>query len=428
MEGFLSRIPFLVSLRAGMFNQAHRGGPGRLLAIAGIGLAMIGLVFGVSMLRYQAPAESKVAKIPLINPLPGGLQSNPAQEALLVRHSRQKAEEAEAKHESYTPSIPASEPLKIIAPTPPADEVAQTSPAENPIPDVAPVPVPPPPYVAPYVTPEVQSEEPHIEKVSTAAPVEDPEYKKALADLFKGWEGHAPHTDVVLTPAADLDGPLAPRTHFEGTADRVAPGAGRLPVVTVPEIILVPAGRGVYAHTILSVNSDTGGPVILEADSGPLAGDRMIGIFSKNARDRLVVRVNSVNHHGQALDVRGLAIAPDSMETAIASSVDEHYIERFALPAAAAFVTGLGQAIALSNSTTQLSPFGGAITSYGPLNFKQQAGIAAGAAAAQVGQTLQQETPKGPTVNLAANVSVGVIFLSNVVAPAAPAPVNYNTR
>jgi len=55
--------------------------------------------------------------------------------------------------------------------------------------------------------------------------------------------------------------------------------------------------------------------------------------------------------------VRGLAIAPDSMETAIASSIDEHYIERFALPAAAAFVSGLGQAIALSNSTTQLSPY-----------------------------------------------------------------------
>jgi len=106
-------------------------------------------------------------------------------------------------------------------------------------------------------------------------------------------------------------------------------------VVTVPEIVLVPAGRGVYAHTILSVSSDSGGPIVLEGDSGPLAGDRMIGTFSKNERDRLIVRVTTVNHRGQSLDVRGLAIAPDSMETAIASSVDEHYLERFALPAAA---------------------------------------------------------------------------------------------
>lgn len=55
MGAFLSGISFLAKLRAGMFNQAHRGGPGRLLTIAGIGLLMIGLVFGVSMLRYQGP-------------------------------------------------------------------------------------------------------------------------------------------------------------------------------------------------------------------------------------------------------------------------------------------------------------------------------------------------------------------------------------
>jgi len=147
-----------------------------------------------------------------------------------------------------------------------------------------------------------------------------------------------------------------PRTHFDGTGAAAVPAGGRIPVVTVPEIVLVPAGRGLYAHTILSVNSDTGGPIVLEGDSGPLAGDRMIGTFSKNERDRLIVRITTVNHRGQSLDVHGLAIAPDSMETAIASSVDEHYLERFALPAAAAFVSGLGQAIALSNSTTQLSP------------------------------------------------------------------------
>ena len=424
MGAFLSRISFLAKLRARMFTQAHRGGPGRLLTIAGIGVLMIGLVFGASMLRNQEAIESKVAKIPPINPLPGGLQSTPAQDALLVRHSREKAAEAAAKQESYTPAIPASAPLKIIGATAPYDEVAETARSETVIPPPVPVPVPPPPYVAPDVIPEDQ----YIQKASTATSGEESDYKKAVGDLFKGWEGRPPHTDVILTPAADLDGPLMPRTHFDGTGAAAVPAGGRIPVVTVPEIVLVPAGRGLYAHTILSVNSDTGGPIVLEGDSGPLAGDRMIGTFSKNERDRLIVRITTVNHRGQSLDVRGLAIAPDSMETAIASSVDEHYIERFALPAAAAFVSGLGQAIALSNSTTQLSPYGTALTSYGPLNLKQQAGIAAGAAAAQVGQTLQQETPKGPTVNLAANVGVGVIFLSNVVVAAPPAPANYNTK
>ncbi|MGO9847464.1 MAG: hypothetical protein ACLPKT_12920, partial [Methylocella sp.] len=143
MGAFLSRISFLAKLRAGMFTQAHRGGPGRLITIAGIGVLMIGLVIGASMLRNQEAIESKVAKIPPINPLPGGLQSTPAQDALLVRHSREKAAEAAAKQESYTPAIPASAPLKIIGATAPNDEVAETTRSENVIPLPVPVPVPP---------------------------------------------------------------------------------------------------------------------------------------------------------------------------------------------------------------------------------------------------------------------------------------------
>ncbi len=143
----------------------------------------------------------------------------------------------------------------------------------------------------------------------------------------------------------------------------------------------------------------------------------MIGSFQKNDNDRLIVRIMTVEHHGVPLDVRGLVVSPDTMETAVASSVDEHYLERFALPAAAAFVAGLGQAVAMTNATTQLSPLGGATTQMGSLNLKQQAMVGAGAAAAQVAQTLQQETPKGPTVHLAANVGVGVMFLGNVSAP-----------
>jgi intracellular multiplication protein IcmE len=95
--------------------------------------------------------------------------------------------------------------------------------------------------------------------------------------------------------------------------------------------------------------------------------------------------------------------------------VDEHYIARFLLPAAAAFVNGLGQAIeTTSNTTAVLSPLGGATTST-HLNFPQQLGVGAGTAAAQLGAIINQEAPRGPTISLEANVAVGIMFLSNVV-------------
>jgi len=181
-----------------------------------------------------------------------------------------------------------------------------------------------------------------------------------------------------------------------------------------PGEVLIPAGRGVYAHPILAVNSDASSPVVLQADTGPIAGDRMTGTFARQ-NDRLVIHVNMVVHEGQSIGVDGLVIAPDTMEASVASGVDEHYVSRIILPAAAAFVQGLGQAIATtSNTAAVISPFGG-ITTATNLNFQQQLGVAAGTAAGQIGSVLNQQAPKGPTVTLDANVAVGVMFLTPVV-------------
>jgi len=186
-----------------------------------------------------------------------------------------------------------------------------------------------------------------------------------------------------------------------------------------PVEILVPAGRGVYAHPILTVNSDASSPVVLQADSGPIAGDRMIGTFAKQ-NDRLVIRINTVIHQGQSIGTDAVVVAPETMEAGVASDVDQHYLARFILPAAAAFVQGLGQAIATtSNTAAVLSPFGGAAYAT-HLNLNQQLGVAAGAAAGQIGAVLNQAAPKGPTVSLEANVAVGVMFLSNVTIHRSP--------
>ena len=149
-------------------------------------------------------------------------------------------------------------------------------------------------------------------------------------------------------------------------------------------------------------------------DSGPIAGDRMLGSFARQG-DRLIIHIGTIIHQGEELTADGVVIAPDTMEASVASDVDQHYLTRFILPAAAAFVEGLGNAIATtSNTTAVLSPLGGATTSTN-LNFRQQLGVAAGTAAAEIGSVLNQAAPKGPTVSLEANVSVGVMFLQDVV-------------
>jgi intracellular multiplication protein IcmE len=262
--------------------------------------------------------------------------------------------------------------------------------------------------------------EPQAQPIRLAAagdPKTEEAYSKQIGDLFSQWGGRTPRTDVVLPPSEE-DGAGTSGDGGEGRAPGVtsrepSPPVPAAPRAADPAEILIPAGRGVYAHPILAVNSDASSPVVMQADSGPIAGDRMIGTFAKQA-DRLVIRINTVIHQGQSIGTDGVVVAPETMEAGVASDVDQHYLARFILPAAAAFVQGLGQAIATtSNTAAVLSPFGGAAYST-HLNLNQQLGVAAGAAAGQVGAVLNQAAPKGPTVSLEANVPVGVMFLSNV--------------
>ncbi|MBN9560476.1 MAG: hypothetical protein J0H14_07060 [Alphaproteobacteria bacterium] len=405
-------------------------------------VAVAGLVFVVATAGQRAPIVSRDAKLKQVDPLPGGLYSTPEQDALALKVNDAQARNALDHGRSYTPPIA---PSQAVLPPPP--QVEQAVPRA---PEPHGTPAPPPRWTARPAVPEplqaaftVQAPPPApaaqpaphpmpravpiLVAATTVDPTAEEVYSKQIGDLFSRWGGRAPRTDIVLPPsdqgsaANQADGP-APRGGSSPAASR--PAASPVPVPVSARgaeagTILVPAGRGVYAHPILAVNSDASSPIVLQADSGPIAGDRMIGTFAKQ-EDRLVIHVSTVIHNGENIGADGLVIAPDTMEAGVASNVDQHYLARFVLPAAAAFVAGLGQAIAqTTNTQTVLSPFGGAAYST-HLNINQQLGVAAGSAASQIGQTLNQAAPKGSTISLDANVAVGVMFLSNVTAHRAP--------
>ena len=413
-------LPQVASLAP--LSGVGRAGPRRLVVISVMGLVVVGLVVAVAMGGHHVPPFSQDARMKSVDPLPGGLHGTPEQSALARVADTHHAESAMAKGKSYTPPIAPSVPV-IDAPS----EVQQAGPRSDPPlqPHFVTRPAPPPSSIVPVVTeiafpPPAATEPtpvPRARPVQVAAagdPQQQADYSKQIGDLFSQWGSRAPQTTVILPPTDQnpsldaSDGPA--RASAQPTAARATPVSE---TVHAPAQVLIPAGRGVYAHPMLALSSDQTSPVVLQADSGPIAGDRMIGSFARE-NDRLILHVNTIIHHNQNISCDGVVIAPDTMEASVATDVDEHYLTRFFLPAAAAFIQGLGQALATtSNTTAVLSPLGGATTSTN-LNFHQQLGVAAGVAAGQVGATLNQEAPKGPTVRLDANVAVGVMFLSNV--------------
>ena len=410
-----------------IFNGSGSAGPRRLVILIVAALAVLALIVVVAATGRHAPSNSRDARMKHVDPLPGGLYSTPEQDALARTADGARAQSSLERGVSFTPPMAPSVP---VLPAPPQVEKAGPPDSAQPRPvfagrpasasKPAPVRIAFPAALAPD-PPAVATAEPQAQPIRLAAagdPKSDEAYSKQIGDLFSQWGGRTPQTDIVLPPSEE-DGAGTAGDGGEGRAPAGATSRKAPPPVPAashaadPAEILVPAGRGVYAHPILAVNSDASSPVVLQADSGPIAGDRMIGTFAKQA-DRLVIRINTVIHQGQSIGTDGVVVAPETMEAGVASDVDQHYLARFILPAAAAFVQGLGQAIATtSNTAAVLSPFGGAAyTTH--LNLNQQLGVAAGAAAGQVGAVLNQAAPKGPTVSLEANVAVGVMFLSNV--------------
>ena len=414
----ISGIP---KLRSGnVLSAAGRAGPRRLLMIGTAFAALAGLVVVVTSGGQRRVIESRDAKLGKVDPLPGGTHSTPEINALAFHAETQQAASALRAGQSYTPPLAASLPAQQ---TPAGAETAVPTAQQPATPMVvfhapaAPMRVVLPTEVA--VQPEATAPSPGIIPVQAVAdPKQMEPYKHQIADLFSQWGGRLPRTEVV-TPENDSgnaqgDPPAALRATATAARDNAAPAAASVRPDDAGGRVLIPAGRGVYAHPILALNSDQSSPAVFQADSGPIAGDRMIGSFSRQG-DRLIIRVNSIIDKGEEISADGVVIAPDTMEASVASDVDQHYLMRFALPAAAAFVQGLGQAIATtSNTAAVLSPFGGATTTT-HLDLNQQLGVAAGAAAGQIGSVLNQAAPKSATVSLEPNVAVGVVFLSNVV-------------
>ena len=421
-------------IRRGIWGGAGRAGPRRLLIIGVSGLAVAAILVGVTFDGKKKPLVSYDARMQAVNANPAGLNSDPEQNALARRANDTAANTALNKGVSYTPPLAPSVPVVLDTPaSQPTPASATPLPAEH-FPALAPPPPPPPAIIQPVDDPV--SFPPPLPGTTPAAPpapqpldnggVSDPQqqaaYTTAINGLFSQWNGRPPVTDVVLPSLPrPSNGVAAGATSPSGGAAGSTGGATQDPPgdsdpASTNEHVLIPAGRGIFAHPVLALSSDATSPVVMQADSGPIAGDRLFGNFSTE-KDRLIINISEIIHNGQMISCDGVVIAPDTMEAAVASGVNQHYISRFALPAAAAFVEGLGQALATTSNTTQvLSPLGGA-TSVTNLNFHQQLGVAAGAAAQQIGSTLLQDAPKGPTVTLDAGVAVGVMFLTDVKLP-----------
>lgn len=114
---------------------------------------------------------------------------------------------------------------------------------------------------------------------------------------------------------------------------------------------IVSAGTVNYIQLLTEANSDVPGPILAQILSGPLAGGRAIGRFQV-MNEYLVMTFSNVSHKGRDYSISGLALDPDTTLGGMATEVDHRYLKRVLLPAAGAFVSAFGEALADTETTT----------------------------------------------------------------------------
>lgn len=180
--------------------------------------------------------------------------------------------------------------------------------------------------------------------------------------------------------------------------------------------IIQPAGEIEYAQTLTEANTDVPGPVLAQIASGPLKGGRLIGGFAETER-YVTITFTTLVLNGISYPVNAVAIDPGTTLPGLATDIDNRYLKRVILPAAAEFITGLTEAIAESGTTTVTVSGDTTTTTTSNANQDNDQEVATGIAAAgeEIGDILDEMADQTRRlIRVRAGTAIGVLFIQPV--------------
>ena len=169
----------------------------------------------------------------------------------------------------------------------------------------------------------------------------------------------------------------------------------------------VPAGTGLYARAMYAVDSDYPGPVLLEILEPPLAGAVASGAFTL-VGERLVLRLSRLEYRGRSFAVDAWAAGLDCACYGVDGEVDSHWFERVLLPSAVRFAEGFLTALSRPSETVVI----GDAVRYERREAATRDAVHAGLATAArtAGDVLLENAPDGPSVRIARDTELVVVF------------------
>jgi intracellular multiplication protein IcmE len=185
--------------------------------------------------------------------------------------------------------------------------------------------------------------------------------------------------------------------------------------------IFVKTGEILFAVIDTSINSDEPGPILATIVSGALKGSKLIGSFNLPSRaGKMIITFTTLSVPGidKTQGISAYAIDPNTGRTALASSTNYHYLQRYGSLFASTFLEGFGNAFQSANTTITIGGVGGATntTVQNGLNRSLTSNAVIGLATLgkSWGQQAQQNMAVPTTVQVCAGTPIGVLFLQDV--------------
>ncbi len=202
------------------------------------------------------------------------------------------------------------------------------------------------------------------------------------------------------------------------------PGGGG----SVETPVSIKAGNILFGVIDTSLDSDQAGtPVLAHIVTGPLQGARLMGGFTISG-EALVIQFNmmSLPSSAASFGINAYAVDAKTANNSVATSVNNHYLLRYGMLFAAAFLQGFGNAYqnytyncppGTQNCSVVNTNSSGITTQNASVTSSEALYQGLGQVGTNLSQAAAQKFNTPPTVKVAQGTGIGVLFMSDVRIP-----------
>lgn len=387
-----------------------------IIAILTLG---VGFYFATKSSVGDTPASATVSSVPSINVVPGSSDSPEYNKQVNIANQNATREALDGDN-SFIPTLTNANAVADESPIDLIDrqkeqekrlreerEAEELKRVKTPEPTMSPTMPPVETYVEVYVPPEP----------AYVPPKYGQDKYLLIATLMGNTKSKEPKSDIFY-PTDDEDkdgnssGNKAARSDGSYSSQKDAQEQKK------KRNVVAKAGTILNAVLETSVNSDEPSPILAKIVSGPLRGTRVIG-STQLVGEKVMLSFSSANIPGVQESIRfsAVAIDPDTNRTAIASSVNNHYLQRYGFLIATSFLGGWSKAVAANNSQTTVT--GDGIVVVSPKNdltasqINRQAIGSVGEEFADIAKKNAQSN--APTVKVNSGVAIGLLIMSDLI-------------